>query len=317
MSKLFDTKRIKYRKLKERKNLLTLSQEDFRQPRILKEERLNELSKKIINAKKKKSSIIFSFGAHSIRNGLTPYFQWFMEQGFVTHFATNGASVIHDWEFSYQGATTECVKTGLEKGTFGLWEETNYHINKAINEGTIKKLGFGESIGYYMEKNSNLHPNKEFSLFYSCYKNKIPITVHPCYGQDIFFLHPTSKGKNIGKTAQIDLLKYAKSIENISGGVLLNIGSAILGPMIFKKCFAAAQNIKIQQRKKLDDFKIFCIDLAPEKFKEKEKNFDYFQRFQKTFSRVPNSEYIQADNLDFMASLKEYIKINLHQSTIL
>ena len=126
--------------------------------------------------------------------------------------------------------------------------------------------------------------------------------------KDIFYLYPTSRGENIGKVAQIDLLKYAKSMENLSNGVYINIGSAVMGPMIFEKCFAAAQNIKIQEGKKLENFKIFCVDLAPQVFNEREKNSNYFLRFQKTFSRVSNSEYLQCDNLDFIASLKKSLE---------
>ena len=314
-SEKFDAKRIQYKKLEERKNLLNLSDLSNKIPRIIEDSKIDELSEKMIKAKQKKASIIFSFGAHSIRNGLTSYFKWLIDNKFVTHFATNGASVIHDWEFAYQGSTLECVKNGLEEGTFGLWEETNYHINHAINLGAEQNIGFGECIGKYIDENPSLHPHRKSSLFHTCYNNKLPITVHPCYGQDIFYLHPTSKGENIGKVAQIDLLKYAKNMKDLSEGVYINIGSAIMGPMIFEKCFAAVQNIKMQEEEKLENFKVFCVDLAPHVFDEGKKDSNYFLRFQKTFSRVPNSQYLQCDNLDFIASLQKSLE-NKIESTI-
>ncbi len=307
-NKQFDTTRIKYRKLIERRNLLNIADINKRIPKIIEDPKIEELSEKIIKAKENQSSIILAFGAHSIRNGLTPYFKWLMDKGFATHFATNGASVIHDWELTYQGLTLENVKEGLEYGTFGLWEETNYNINKAINEGAKKNIGFGESIGKYICENPELHPYKESSLFYLCHKNKMPITIHPGYGYDIIYLHPTSKGENIGKASQKDLLTFANAIENLSGGIYISIGSAIMSPMIFEKCFAAAQNVKIQEGKKLENFKVFCTDLAPYNFNEGKKDSNYFQRFQKTFSRVSDSQYIQSDNLDFIASLKKSLE---------
>jgi deoxyhypusine synthase len=307
-NKKFNIEKIKYKKLGESKNLLNLSDLSNKIPSVVENTSIDELSDKMIQAKYKKASIIVSFGAHSIRNGLTSYFKWFIDNKLITHFATNGASVIHDWELAHQGATLECVKTGLEQGTFGLWEETNYHINHAINIGAEKNIGFGESIGKYIDENPSLHHYRESSLFHTCYNKRIPITVHPCYGQDIFYLHPTSKGENIGKVAQIDLLKYADSMKNLSDGVYINIGSAVMGPMIFEKCFAAVQNIKMQEGKKLENFKVFCVDLAQHVFDEEKKDSNYFRRFQKTFSRVQNSQYLQCDNLNFIASLKKSLE---------
>jgi uncharacterized protein (DUF779 family) len=55
-----------------------------------------------------------------------------MKRGFVTHFATNGAGAIHDFEFSMIGQTCESVARYISEGQFGLWKETGY-LNDAVD----------------------------------------------------------------------------------------------------------------------------------------------------------------------------------------
>jgi hypothetical protein len=70
-----------------------------------------------------------------------------MEGGWVSHFATNGAGVIHDWEFSFQGMSGEDVKHYVAEGQFGIWKETGFYINLALAVGAWRGLGYGESVG--------------------------------------------------------------------------------------------------------------------------------------------------------------------------
>ena len=70
-----------------------------------------------------------------------------MEDGWVTHLSTNGAGIIHDWEFAFQGETSEDVRENVDKGQFGIWDETGYYINLALIVGAYEGLGYGESIG--------------------------------------------------------------------------------------------------------------------------------------------------------------------------
>jgi hypothetical protein len=70
-----------------------------------------------------------------------------IEEGFVTHLATNGAGIIHDWEFAYQGMTGEDVRENVRQGEFGNWEETGRWINLALNIGAYEGKGYGESVG--------------------------------------------------------------------------------------------------------------------------------------------------------------------------
>jgi hypothetical protein len=98
-------------------------------------------------ARKRGAAVVLAFGAHSIKNGLSRVLARLMEGGWVSHFATNGAGVIHDWEFAYQGSSGEDVRRYVAEGQFGIWEETGAFINLAIAVGAWRGMGYGESVG--------------------------------------------------------------------------------------------------------------------------------------------------------------------------
>ena len=91
--------------------------------------------------------VICAFGAHTIKNGLGPVLVKLLREGWLTHLATNGAGIIHDWEFSYQGKSCEDVRKMVRQGRFGNWEETGFLINLALNVGSYEGKGYGESVG--------------------------------------------------------------------------------------------------------------------------------------------------------------------------
>lgn len=95
---------------------------------------------------------MLTFGAHAIKNGLAPVFIALMERGWVTHLATNGAGIIHDWEFAFQGHSSEDVRANAPRGEFGTWQETGYFLNLALNIGAYEGLGYGESLGAFVEQ---------------------------------------------------------------------------------------------------------------------------------------------------------------------
>jgi hypothetical protein len=112
---------------------------------------LEEAVSKIQQARKNDKPVILAFGAHSIKNGLAKVFINLMEKGWITHLATNGAGIIHDWEFAYQGKSSEDVRGNVDKGQFGIWQETGFSINLAIIVGAYEGLGYGESVGALIE----------------------------------------------------------------------------------------------------------------------------------------------------------------------
>ncbi len=110
-------------------------------------DRIKIIANEIISARRNNKSVILAFGAHTIKNGLGRIISALIKEGWITHLATNGAGVIHDWEFAYQGESSEDVRENVQDGKFGIWEETGLYINLALMAGAYSGLGYGEAIG--------------------------------------------------------------------------------------------------------------------------------------------------------------------------
>jgi hypothetical protein len=124
-------------------------------PRVMRpaaEQAMDGIAARVRMARKANRPVMLAFGAHTIKNGLGPVLIRLMEEGWVTHLATNGAGIIHDWEFSFQGASSEDVKGNVARGEFGVWQETGFLINLAIIIGAYEGLGYGESVGKMIER---------------------------------------------------------------------------------------------------------------------------------------------------------------------
>ena len=93
---------------------------------------IDQLAEKMTAARDRKAAIMFTYGAHLIKNGAGPLLNRLIEAGFATHLATQGAGIIHDWEFSYQGHSGESVRENAPAGIFGAWDETGRYLNLAV-----------------------------------------------------------------------------------------------------------------------------------------------------------------------------------------
>ena len=150
---LFDREKLFIRSVIERKNKVVVEQEiisPLQIPNSLSKESqsvINLTVDRIRKAKEKKSSMILTFGAHTIKNCMAPTLIELIKGGWVTHLATNGAGIIHDWEIAFQGKTSEDVKANVDRGQFGIWEEPGFYINLAIIVGAFEEIGYGESVG--------------------------------------------------------------------------------------------------------------------------------------------------------------------------
>jgi hypothetical protein len=219
---------------------------------------VDKLAERILKAREKGAAVLMMMGAHVIRAGCGPYLLRLMEKGFITHFALNGAGAIHDFEFAEIGATTESVAKYISEGQFGLWTEDG-RFNDAVNQGAAAGLGFGESIGKYIEENK--FPYRQYSLFAGAYRMQIPATVHVGVGCDIVHEHPNADGAAIGKTSYTDFLIYAKTVENLENGVFLNFGSAVIGPEVYLKCLSMARNVAHGEGRRIVNFSTAVFDL--------------------------------------------------------
>ncbi len=153
-----DRKRLHIKPLRERKNKVRIERDHVpptAAPKTLSDNArrvIDEAAERIVAAKKAGRSRMLTFGAHSIKNGLAPVLVKLIEDGWVTHLATNGAGIIHDWEFAFQGESSEDVRDNVARGQFGVWEETGFYINLAILIGAYQGMGYGESVGAMVEK---------------------------------------------------------------------------------------------------------------------------------------------------------------------
>jgi hypothetical protein len=149
----FDRSRLHMKPLSERSNKVSFPRDavalDAR-PRPLSPAAaasLGEAVGRIRAARAAGRPVMCAFGAHTIKNGLGPVLVSLVRSGWITHLATNGAGIIHDWELAYQGSTSEDVRANVARGEFGTWEDTGRSINLALLVGAFRGYGYGQSVG--------------------------------------------------------------------------------------------------------------------------------------------------------------------------
>lgn len=256
----FDRSKLRIRPLSERKH-------DFRIGQILRLDahvRLNDtpdlraVAQRVTKARENGRQVIMMMGAHVIKTGLSRFVINLMKHGVLTHVGANGACAIHDYELALVGATTESVARYIQEGQFGLWEETG-RLNDIVREGVAQGMGIGESVGKAIAEGD--FPYKEVSIFAAGYRLGIPVTVHVGIGYDIIHEHPNCDGAAWGEASYHDFLVITESISKMQEGVLLNFGTAVMGPEVYLKALAMARNVAHQQGKKIDRFTTAVFDL--------------------------------------------------------
>ena len=197
----------------------------------------------IAAAAKKKRGVVAMLGGHVIKTGLAPLIIDLMLRGVITQLAMNGSAAIHDYEVARFGATSEDVAAGLRDGTFGMAEETGREMNTAFVDGMRAAQGMGESLGRALLARTDLaHP--EASLLRAAAELGRPATVHAALGAEIIHQHPAANGAAIGDTSHRDFRRLAAALVDIdSGGVVLNLGSAVIMPEVFLKALTIARNL--------------------------------------------------------------------------
>jgi hypothetical protein len=270
----FDRSRLKIKSLAERRHDLDLTailpleavQPPFKHPS------LPIIAERIRQARRRGASVILMMGAHVLRAGVQRYLIDLMERRLVTHLAMNGAGPIHDWELSLIGATTESVARYIQTGEFGLWEETGRmnEVNRAggpasvpagRDAGPTGAIGLGEALGRAILDGN--FPHKKLSVLAAGVRLNVPITVHVGIGYDIIHEHPNCDGAALGQLSYQDFLIFARSVENLEGGVLLNFGSAVMGPEVYLKALSMARNVAQQEGREIRRFTTAAFDLVP------------------------------------------------------
>ncbi|HKH83459.1 MAG TPA: hypothetical protein VKA25_07230, partial [Gemmatimonadales bacterium] len=106
-----------------------------------------------------------------------------------------------------------------------------------------RKQGMGEALAVTLSQRTPL-PGAEASILVSTQQHGVPITVHAAIGAEIIHQHPAADGGAIGATSHRDFRRLAGSIPDLhQGGVVLNLGSAVLMPEVFLKALTIARNL--------------------------------------------------------------------------
>ncbi len=187
--------------------------------------------------------VVVMLGGHVIKVGLGPLLIELLRRGVVTHVAMNGSAAIHDFELAAYGGTSEDVAAGLADGSFGMAEETGRDMNAALAAGASDARGMGEALALALRARADL-PGKAVSLLLACDELRVPVTVHVAVGADIIHQHPTSDGAVLGATSHRDFRRLAGALPDLhDGGVVLNLGSAVVLPEVFLKALTIARNL--------------------------------------------------------------------------
>jgi hypothetical protein len=221
---------------------------------------LPALGRYLVEARRQGRARVLLMGAHVVRAGVARHLIDLLERGLIDHVAMNGAGPIHDWELALIGATTESVARYVQSGEFGLWEETG-RMNDVIREGAAAGLGLGEALGRAVR--GGPFPHKDISVLAAAERLGVPLTVHVGVGYDILHEHPNCDGAALGAASYRDFLVFAQTVTRLEGGVLLNFGSAVMGPEVYLKALAMARNVAHQEGRTIRHFTTAVFDLVP------------------------------------------------------
>jgi hypothetical protein len=221
---------------------------------------LKTVAQRLLAAKEKGAARILMMGAHVIKMGASRFVIDLIERGLITHVAMNGAGSIHDYELARIGASTESVARYIRSGEFGLWHETG-DLNEIIREAAELSLGLGENVGRRIHESTFRY--KDLSIFAAAYRHSVPATVHVGIGYDIIHEHPNCDGRALGASSYHDFLIFTKTMEKMEGGIMMNFGSAIMGPEVYLKALSMVRNVAHQRGEVIKNFTTAVFDLVP------------------------------------------------------
>ena len=211
-------------------------------PRLLAAESFHAVVQSIVEAVRHQRTVIAGIGGHVIKCGLGPLLIDLIDRGVVTAVAMNGAAAIHDCEMALIGGTSEDVAAGLGDGSFGMARETGEFMNAAVRPTANQaERGMGRLLGERLRALDGAR--LDLSVLGSAAARDVPVTVHVALGADIVHMHPSADGAAIGRATLYDFRLLAGIVSGLSGGVYLNLGSAVLLPEVFLKAFNIAQNL--------------------------------------------------------------------------
>lgn len=210
-------------------------------PDVLGARSLKALARAMADAHRQGAPVLVGFGGHVIKTGLAPLLIDLMERGLVNALATNGSGAIHDFELAAVGHSSEDVGPGLEQGTWGMVHETAAALNGAASRAAAAGEGLGATLGREIVEGGL--PHAQVSLAAAAHRLGLPYTVHVALGTDTVHMHPNADGAAIGAASLTDFQRLGAVVGRLSGGVYLNLGSAVIMPEVFVKALNLARNV--------------------------------------------------------------------------
>lgn len=244
-----------------------------------------EVVNRVVQARRDDRPVVLMMGGHPIKLGLSRFLIDLIERRLITHLATNGAGIIHDFELSLGGGTSEEVPKWIKCGQFGLWSETGA-LNEIIAEAAREGEGLGEAVGRTIEENK--FPRRDLSVAAAGWRAGVPVTSHVSVGSDIIHAHANCDGAALGQASYTDFLIFARAIQQLEGGVFLNVGSAVTGPEVYLKALSMARNVARQSNKQICDFTTAVFDLVqlPPNYREGPPSKDHHQYYYRPWKTI-------------------------------
>ncbi len=210
-------------------------------PDILAARDIRDLGEIIAIARRQGNASLVMCGGHVIKTGVAPLLIDLIRERLVTALAVNGAVAIHDAEIAMVGRTSEDVSSTLGSGMFGVARETAEVLNAAASWAYEKGKGLGEGVSHILREKGV--PYGDRSLLLQAHELGIPVTVHVALGTDVVHQHPSASGAAIGAASLHDFHRLAAVVSGLDGGVVLNMGSAVILPEVFMKALNVARNL--------------------------------------------------------------------------
>lgn len=284
---LFDRRRIALKDLAERGHDLRVEDclpldaatPPYRHPEFA------QLIAAILSARRQGRPVVMMLGGHPIKLGLSRFLVDLVERGVVTHVATNGSGIIHDFELALGPGTSEDVPRWIQAGQFGLWRETG-RLNDLIAHAARRGEGLGEGVGRAIEEERL--PHRRLSLAAAGWRCGVPVTSHVGIGSDIIHAHANCNGAALGAASYTDFLIFAEAIADLEGGVFLNVGTAVAGPEVYLKALSMARNVARQQGRAIRHFTTAVFDLVelPANYRDGPPSKDHPQYYYRPWKTI-------------------------------
>ncbi|MCU0770328.1 MAG: hypothetical protein MUE94_00970 [Verrucomicrobia bacterium] len=155
------------------------------------------------------------------------------------------------------------------------------------------------------------HPHRQSSIVGTAFECRVPLTAHPGIGYDIYATHPLFSGAAIGRAGGEDFRSFSRAVEGLDGGVVLSVGSAVMGPQVFEKSVSCVNNLRLQDgRAILEGHSMYVVDLQDggswdwSAGEPPKSNPAYYLRFCKSYARMGGAmHYLQCHNTAFVHHL--------------